>query len=131
MLVFLTPLAPLWLLMTIFAAFGITFGLVTVPINYAAVSGMPQDRAGAAAGITSTSKQVGIALGVALSGVLASGALSPPAGDFTDSADPLWLFTLALGLAIAVLAIISTSPLAKRSAERLGPLIASAPPIGQ
>ena len=89
----------------------------------AAVSSVPQDRAGAAAGITSTSKQVGISLGVAFSGVLAAGALSPPGGDFTPSADPLWLFTPALGLAIAALAIISTSPRAQQSAERLAPLI--------
>ncbi len=127
MLIFLTPMAPQWLLMTIFVTFGITFGMVTVPINYAAVSGMPSDRAGAAAGITSTSKQIGISVGVALSGVLAAGALSPPMGDFTAAADPLWLFTCALGLAIAVLGIVSTSPRAERSAQRLGPLITSAP----
>jgi EmrB/QacA subfamily drug resistance transporter len=119
MLGFLTPMAPRWLLMMIFVAFGITFGMVTVPINYAAVSGMPQDRAGAAAGITSTSKQIGISVGVALSGVLAAGALSPPMGDFTDSADPLWVFTFVLGLAIAALGIASTSPRAERSVERL------------
>lgn len=125
MLAFLTPTTPLWALVVIFMAFGITFGMVIVPINYAAVNGMPQNRAGAAAGITSTSKQVGISLGVAFSGVLAGGALSPPVGSFTTSADPLWLFTFALGLAIAVLAIVSTSPRAQRSAERLAPLIAS------
>jgi hypothetical protein len=44
-------------------------------------------------------------------------------GDFTHSADPLWLFTLALGLAIAALAVVSTSPRAQRSAARLAPLI--------
>ena len=125
MLVFLTPMAPWWLLILIFVSFGITFGMVTVPVNYGAVSGMPQDRAGAAAGITSTSKQVGISLGVALSGVLAAGALSPPAGDFTSGADPLWAFTFALGLAIAALGVISTTPRAKRSAGRLAPLIDS------
>ena len=123
MLISLTPMASRWLLMVIFVSFGVTFGMVTVPINYAAVSGMPQDRAGAAAGITSTSKQVGISLGVALSGVLAAGALSPPIGDFTSAALPLWVFTLVLGLAIAALGVISTSPRAKRSAERLAPLI--------
>ena len=123
MLALLTPTTPLWMLVLIFVAFGITFGMVIVPINFAAVNGMPQDRAGAAAGITSTSKQVGISLGVAFSGVLAAGALSPPVGDFTPSADPLWLFTFVLGLAIAVLAIISTSPRAQQSAERLAPLI--------
>ena len=126
MLTFLTPTTPLWALVVIFVAFGITFGMVIVPINYAAVNGMPQNRAGAAAGITSTSKQFGISLGVALSGVLAAGALSPPVGDFTISADPLWVCTFALGLAIAALGIISTSPRAQRSADRLAPLITGA-----
>jgi EmrB/QacA subfamily drug resistance transporter len=106
MLAFLDPAAPRWLLVLIFAAFGITFGMVTVPVNVAAVSSVPQDRAGAAAGITSTSKQIGISLGVAVSGVLAAGALSPPAGDFTNAARPLWVLTLALGLAIAALGAI-------------------------
>lgn len=125
MLAFLEPTAPRWLLMLIFTAVGITFGMVSVPVNYAAVSGMPQDRAGAAAGVANTSKQLGISLGVALSGVLAAGALSPPTGDFAESADPLWLFTLALGLVITALAVFSTSPRAERSAERLAPLISS------
>ena len=106
MLAFLDPAAPRWLLILICVAFGITFGMVTVPVNYAAVSSVPQDRAGSAAGITSTGKQIGISLGVALSGVLATGALSPPAGDFTTAARPLWIFTLALGLAIAALGTI-------------------------
>ena len=106
MLAFLDPAAPRWLLILICTAFVITFGMVTVPVNYAAVSCVPQDRAGAAAGITSTSKQIGISLGVALSGVLATGALSPPAGDFTNAARPLWLLTLVLGLAIAALGTI-------------------------
>ena len=106
MLAFLDPAAPRWLLILICTAFGITFGMVTVPVNYAAVSSVPQDRAGAAAGITSTSKQIGISLGVALSGVLATGALSPPAGDFTNAARPLWLLTLVLGLAITALGTI-------------------------
>jgi EmrB/QacA subfamily drug resistance transporter len=106
MLAFLDPAAPRWLLILICVAFGITFGMVTVPVNYAAVSSVPQDRAGSAAGVTSTGKQIGISLGVALSGVLATGALSPPAGDFTTAARPLWIFTLALGLAIAALGTI-------------------------
>ena len=106
MLAFLDPTAPRWLLILICVAFGITFGMVTVPVNYAAVSSVPQDRAGSAAGVTSTGKQIGISLGVALSGVLATGALSPPAGDFTNAARPLWIFTLALGLAIAALGTI-------------------------
>jgi len=127
MLAFVTPTTPVWILTVIFAAFGITFGMITVPVNVAAVSGMPQERAGAAAGVANTSKTVGSSLGIALSGVLAIGALSPPAGEFTAAARPLWLLTLALGLAIAALGLISTSARAKRSAERLAPLIASSP----
>ena len=84
---------------------------------------MPQDRAGAVAG---THQHQQASLSVAISGVLAAGALSPPVGDFTSAADPLWLFTLVLGLAIAALGIVSTSRRAMRSAERLAPLIASA-----
>ena len=125
LLAFVEPTAPRWLLMMIFTAVGIAFGMVTVPVNYTAVSGMPLDRAGTAAGITNTGKQVGISLGVAFSGVLAAGALAPPDGDFADSADPLWVFTFALGLAITALAFVSTSSRAKRSAERLAPLISS------
>ncbi len=127
MLGFLEPTAPRWLLVVIFTAVGITFGMVSVPVNVTAVSGMPLDRAGTAAGITNTGKQVGISLGVAFSGVLAAGALSPPAGDFEASAEPLWMFTLALGVIIAVLAVVSTSPRAQRSADRLAPLIAPTP----
>jgi hypothetical protein len=40
--------------------------------------------------------------------LLAAGALSPPAGDFTNAARPLWMLTLALGLAIAALGAIRT-----------------------
>ena len=126
MLAFLEPTAPRWLMMLIFTAVGITFGMVSVPVNFAAVSGMPQDRAGAAAGVANTSKQLGISLGVAFSGVLAAGALSPPDGDFAESAEPLWLLTLALGLTITALAFVSTSSRAKRSADRLAPLMSPA-----
>jgi hypothetical protein len=42
---------------------------------------------------------------------------------FTDSARPLWIINVALGLVITVLAVTSTSARAARSAQQLAPLI--------
>jgi MFS family permease len=112
-----------WALLVIFALYGIGFGMVNAPITNAAVSGMPQDRAGAASAVTSTSRQVGVSIGVALCGSVAGPALATFGADFTATARPLWYINIVLGLAIAVLAITSTSARARRSAERLAPLI--------
>jgi EmrB/QacA subfamily drug resistance transporter len=130
--------APVWSLMTVFAVFGIGFSMVNAPITNAAVSGMPLDRAGAASAVTSTSRQIGVSIGVALCGSVAGAALagagpassavagpasSAVAGDFVAAARPLWLVCVALGLAVAVLGFVSTSPRAADSARRLAPLI--------
>ncbi len=124
LLAFLSPTTPVWIIVTIFAVYGIGFGLVNTPVTNAAVSGMPQDRAGAASAVTSTSRQVGVSIGVALCGSLAGPALAGTAAQFTDAARPLWWVSVALGLCIVVLAVLSTSARAYRSADRLAPLIA-------
>lgn len=123
LLMFLTPDTPIWALLLIFAAYGIGFAMVNAPVTNAAVSGMPRDRAGAASAVTSTSRQVGVSIGVALCGSVAGSALAAVHVGFTDAARPLWLINIGLGLVISVLAITSTSPKARRSAERLAPLI--------
>ena len=123
MLMFLTPTTPVWALLTIFAAYGIGFAMVNAPVTNAAVSGMPRDRAGAASAITSTSRQVGVSIGVALCGSVAGSALAATHVGFTDSARPLWIINVALGLVITVLAVTSTSARAARSAQQLAPLI--------
>jgi EmrB/QacA subfamily drug resistance transporter len=123
MLTFLTPGTPVWELLVIFTVYGMGFGIVNAPITNAAVSGMPNDRAGAASAVTSTSRQVGVSIGVALCGSVAGTALASAGAQFTSAALPLWFVNIALGLAIVVLAIISTSARAMRSAERLAPLI--------
>jgi EmrB/QacA subfamily drug resistance transporter len=124
MLTFLTPTTPVWALLVIFAVYGIGFGIVNAPITNAAVSGMPNDRAGAASAVTSTSRQVGVSIGVALCGSVAGTALASAGVQFTSAALPLWFVNIGLGAAIVVLAITSTSARARRSAERLAPLIA-------
>ena len=51
-----------------YLVFGIGMGMVNAPITNFAVSGMPRDQAGVAAGIASASRQVGQVLGVAVWG---------------------------------------------------------------
>ena len=124
MLTRLTTSTPVWALLVVFAVFGVGFAMVNAPITTAAVSGMPTDRAGAASAVASTSRQVGVSIGVALCGSLAGGALAAVSSDFAALARPLWFVCAGLGVVIIVLAITSTSPRAMRSAERLAPLIA-------
>jgi EmrB/QacA subfamily drug resistance transporter len=124
MLTRLTATTPVWELLVVFAVFGIGFSMVNAPITNTAVSGMPTDRAGAAAAVASTSRQVGVSVGVALCGSVAGAALATPGADFAAAARPLWLVCTGLGVAIFVLGLYSTSPRALRSAERLAPLVA-------
>jgi predicted MFS family arabinose efflux permease len=120
----LTASTPVWQLLVIFAVFGIGFSMVNAPITTAAVSGMPTDRAGAASAVASTSRQVGVSLGVALCGSVAGSALATKGADFAVAARPLWLICAGLGLTIITLGIYSTSARGLRSADRLAPLIA-------
>ncbi|MDX1890184.1 MFS transporter [Mycolicibacterium sp. 050158] len=120
----LTKTTPVWGLLGIFAVFGIGFSMVNAPITNAAVSGMPLDRAGAASAVTSTSRQIGVSIGVALCGSIAGAALARTGADFADSARPLWYVCVGLGVVISGIGLFSTSERALRSAERLAPLIA-------
>ena len=53
-----------------FTLFGVGLGMVDGQISHAAVSAMPSSKAGVAAGIASASRQMGQALGVAVTGAL-------------------------------------------------------------
>ncbi|OBK81627.1 MFS transporter [Mycobacterium sp. 1164985.4] len=123
MLAQLSATTPVWELLVIFAVFGIGFSMVNAPVTNAAVSGMPTDRAGAASAIASTSRQVGVSIGVALCGSVAGGALVAMGPDFAVVTRPLWFICAALGVAIIVLGWYSTSGRALRSADRLEPLV--------
>jgi EmrB/QacA subfamily drug resistance transporter len=124
----LTATTPVWMLLTISAVTGIGFSMVNAPVTNAAVSGMPTDRAGAASAVASTSRQVGVSLGVALCGSVAGSALATGGADFAWAARPLWFVCAVLGLTILALGLYSTSPRALRSAERLAPLVAGPHP---
>lgn len=119
----LTADTPVWQLLVMFGVFGIGFSMVNAPITTTAVSGMPLDRAGAASAVASTSRQVGVSIGVALCGSVAGAALAGTGVGFAAAARPLWFVCAALGLAIFALGVVSTTPWALRSAQRLAPLI--------
>jgi EmrB/QacA subfamily drug resistance transporter len=102
---------PAWQLFAGYLLFGFGFGIVNTPITNTAVSGMPQARAGVAAAIASTSRQVGTALGVAVIGAVIASGSGPdsPAG---------WWIMFALGLAVLVVGHLSTGPWARATAAR-------------
>ncbi|MEB3277200.1 MAG: MFS transporter [Cyanobacteriota bacterium] len=109
---------PLWLLVLIFTLFGMGFAMTSAPVIATSLSGMPPQRSGAAAGVNSTSKQVGVSLGVALCGVVAGDALRVNSALFLASARMVWLFTGMVGLSVIALGLLSTSAWAKRSVSR-------------
>jgi MFS family permease len=110
---------PLLMLLVAYAVFGVGFGAVNAPITNSAVSGMPRAQAGVAAAVASTSRQVGATLGVAVVGsVLNSGLGAAGLGGaaFVAAARPGWLVIAALGVAVLVLGIATSTRWAGRTA---------------
>lgn len=101
-----TASTPAWQLFAGYLVFGFGFGMVNTPITNTAVSGMPRDRAGVAAAIASTSRQVGTALGVAVIGAVVTSAGATGAA---------WWILCALGLAVLALGRFSTGRRAQAS----------------
>jgi MFS family permease len=103
-----------------FAVFGIGGGLVNAPITYTAVSGMPVSQAGVASGIASTSRQIGQCLGIAVAGSILAGNLAgrPLRAGFVPASHADWLLLAAMGGVVFVLALVTTSQWALRTAAR-------------
>ncbi|WP_331802080.1 MFS transporter [Streptomyces sp. CS62] len=73
---------------------GIGFGFANAPLTNTAVGGLPPARAGVAAAITSTARQVGSAVGIAVAGGLVAGA-APAA--LAGASRPGWLLVAGCG----------------------------------
>ncbi len=108
-LTLLHPDTPIWQLIVTFTLFGIGFGMVNAPITTTAVSGMPLDRAGAASAVASTSRQVGVSLGVALCGALTGAGL--------------WWTITGFAAAVTALGVAANTDWAYRSRDRVAPLL--------
>jgi EmrB/QacA subfamily drug resistance transporter len=123
----LTGLAPdtsVPFLLGAYLVFGVGSGLVNPPITNTAVSGMPPAQAGVASAVASTSRQVGMTLGVAVLGAVAGGGVTGAIGrGFAHSTRPGWWIVAALGLAVAAFGYLTTTGwargTARRTAERL------------
>lgn len=125
----LRPAAPDLLVLAIFLVYGVGQGFLNAPVTTMAVSGMPPSQAGSAAAVTSTARQVGTSLGVALAGAftgLGASAASGPA--FVDVARPYWWLVIVLAAVIAVLAWLATSSRGHRSRAGIAHLLSDEPP---
>ncbi|WP_435056807.1 MFS transporter [Streptomyces capoamus] len=91
----------LWVLLFAYLLIGAGFGFANAPITHTAVGGLPPARAGVAGAITSTARQVGAALGIALAGGLV--ADTDPAG-LARASRPGWLLVAGCGLVVLLVA---------------------------
>jgi MFS family permease len=85
---------------------GVGFGFANAPITNTAVSGLPADRAGVAGGITSTARQFGAALGIAVAGSIVAGASDT---SLAHASRPGWIVVAGCGLILLVIARVSPS----------------------
>ena len=111
---------PVPVLVVAYSVFGVGLGSIGAPVNAAAVAGMPPSQAALASAVASTSRQVGASLGVALAGSLAgSGIEVARHASLAASTHAVFWVIVALGVAIAILGIVSTGARAQASALRV------------
>ncbi len=133
MLTRLAPDTPTGYLLAAYFLFGLGWGLINPPITNTAVSGMPASQAGVASAIASTSRQVGMTLGVAVIGAISGGTISGAIGpSFAAATHPGWWVCAGLGMVCLVVGILTTSAwaneTARRTAERFRERETSGPP---
>ncbi len=118
MLTRLTPTTAPGYLLGAYFLFGLGSGLVNPPITNTAVSGMPASQAGVASAIASTSRQVGMTLGVAVLGAISGGAISGAIGpEFAAATHTGWWVCTGLGATILVLGLLTTTAWAEKTAR--------------
>ncbi|MCJ0905699.1 MFS transporter [Rhodococcus sp. ARC_M6] len=80
---------------------GIGFGFSNAPITNTAVNGLPKSQAGLAGGITSSARQFGAALGVALAGGFVANTVE---SDVAQASHAGWMLVVGCGLVVLVIA---------------------------
>jgi EmrB/QacA subfamily drug resistance transporter len=124
LLTFLTAASPVWYVLLACVVLGCGMGWVNAPVTNNAVAGMPRARAGTAAGIASTGRQVGSSLGVAVTGsVLAANLHGPLSTGFAAATRPAWWIVAAMGLCVLTIALATTGRAGRASAQRAAALI--------
>jgi EmrB/QacA subfamily drug resistance transporter len=103
---------------------GTGFGMVNAPITNSTVSGMPRSQAGVAAGVASTSRQIGSSLGVAVIGSVTVTALHGPLRDNLAAASHAgWWIMTGCGVAILGLGLLVSGRWARETARRTAALL--------
>jgi EmrB/QacA subfamily drug resistance transporter len=124
-----TAASPVALLMVAYVTFGIGNGMVNPPITNTAVSGMPTSQAGVAAAVASTSRQVGISLGVAVVGSAVTSALHGPLrAGFAQASHVGWWIIAACGGLVLLAGLATSGPWARATAERTAGRLMSGEP---
>ncbi len=108
----ITPGTPIPLLVLAYAVFGTGFGMLNAPITNSAVSGMPREQAGLAAAVASTSRQVGVSLGVAVIGTIAAAQEATPGVSPTG-----WAVVAGCGALVLLLGVVTTGRWARATAD--------------
>jgi EmrB/QacA subfamily drug resistance transporter len=111
---------PLPAVVAVYLLFGIFMSTINPPITNTAVSGMPRSMAGVAASVASSGRQIGITLGIAISGTIVGSASDHSA--FVRAEHGVWWLVLVLGVGVVVLALLSTGTWALGTARRAAAL---------
>lgn len=116
----LTPTTPWATLLTAYVLLGLGFGLVNAPITSTAVAGMPRAQAGVSAAITTTGRQIGNNLGVAVLGSIVTARTHTPGGPgLTAASHPGWWILATGGLVITATGLATTTARATATARRV------------
>jgi len=118
----LAPATPLPAVLAIYLLIGIFQGTINPPITNTAVAGMPTSMSGVAASLASTGRQIGITLGIAISGTIVGSALARGGTAYTKAEHGVWWLLLGLGVGILVLGVLSTGRWAHDTAARAATL---------
>jgi MFS family permease len=113
-----------WLLVA-YALFGVGVGMVNPAISDS-VAGMPLSQAGVAAEIASTSRQVGVGLGVAVSGTVVA-ASHAQGTDCARATHKIWWVMTACGAVVLALGFAANTPWTRASTERVAHLLEERP----
>jgi predicted MFS family arabinose efflux permease len=121
LLIGLSAHTAVWYLVVAYLVFGAGAGLVSAPMTNTALSGMPRDQAGVAGAIASTCRQIGAAVGVAVTGaIIAAGSAG-----FVHASHAAWAVLAGCGVMVMLLGTVSTGRWALASAERNGARLAT------
>jgi EmrB/QacA subfamily drug resistance transporter len=115
----ITPTTSSGYLLSAYCVFGLGLGLVNPPITNTAVSSMPPSQAGVAAAVASTSRQVGMTLGVAVIGAVSGGTISGAIGpSFAAATHAGWWICVGLGAISLVVGVLTTGAWAERTVRQ-------------